>query len=1054
MDAQRWTVVVATFDELVELEPVALERRLSAIATADPELRRNVEELLAADAQAEDRLARIDQALTPSRSARREDMHDADPLNLVGQTVSHFRVIELVAYGGMGVVYRAEDTQLRRAIALKFPLPTHHFDRSARERFLREARVAAALDHPNLCPIHEVGETDDGQLFYAMPLYVGETLKERLGREGALRVADAFHIARQIATGLSAAHKAGIVHRDLKPANVMLLRDGTVRILDFGLAKGSDLSVTDPATTLGTVSYMAPEQVQGHEVDVRADLWALGVVLHEMLTGQRPFRGEQAITVAHAIVHNDPEHPSALRAGITGSADALVETLLRKDPAQRYASADKVTASLDAISLDPGRQISLGSDGARLMRARRLTAFAARIRFSIARTRRGSRVALGVGVFAILLVGFAVSRALGIGPAASLFATGKLSPSDSLVVADFVVQGADPSLGSTMAEWVRTDLKQSNVVTIVSDGTIRGALERMRRPDGTRLVSDIARELAQREGFAAVVEGEFQALGNGYLITVRLVSAEGDQLASFPGTASLDELLPTVGQLTRRLRRRIGESLKHVRGSPPLPQVTSHSIAALRKYAEGTRALSENNHILAAQLLNEAVALDSTFAMAWVVLSAAYRNGDYPPDRSHHALERAYHNRERLPERERYHTEGMYFRVGPSRDRARAAQAYEKGLQLDTAAFANNLGLLHLSRREYARAESLFRWYCDRGRNSQVAYENLANALYFQGRREEAESVEAETSRRFDNPERWARAAWYLYNRGQLDSAQHSLERLQAEGDATLRRFAWSQLSALHLVRGRLGDAERARDQAGETNLARSVSRDSVAEKLWRASLDVWHRNQRERGFARLERVLAQTPLNSLPLVSPLQSEPYYLWVARIFAQAQRPDRARAMLAQFNAANRDTALKRVSEPAVYGVLGEIALAEGRPREALREFRRADRLADGPIQLFALGLHADVGRAFDQAGMADSAIATFELYLETPQLTRFSHDAVYLAHILQRLGALYEAKGDRAKAIEHYERFIQLWRNADPELQPRVAEARRRIELLRVSEKRG
>jgi tetratricopeptide (TPR) repeat protein len=591
-------------------------------------------------------------------------------------------------------------------------------------------------------------------------------------------------------------------------------------------------------------------------------------------------------------------------------------------------------------------------------------------------------------------------------------------------------------------------LRQSNVITVVSDGTIRAALGRMRRPAGTPLVSDVARELAQREGFRAVVEGEFQAVGNGYLLTLRLVSAEGDQLAAFPGTASLDELLPTVGQLTRRLRRRIGESLEHVRSSPPLPRVTSHSMAALRKYGEGTRALGANNHVLAVQLLNEAVALDSTFAMAWIVLSSTYRNANYPQDRSQHALERAYRHRERLPQRERYQVEASYFRTGLSRNRARALQAYEQGLQNDTAAFANSLGLLHQSRRNYARAESLFRWYSDRGINLQVAYENLSNALYFQGKRVEAESVEAAAASLFPNPQRWGRAAWYLYNRGQMDSAQLMLERQRAEGDPTQRRFAWWKLSELQLVRGRLAEAERARDQAGETNLTRGVSRDSVGERLWLASLDIWHRDQRERGLGRLERVLAETPLSSLPLVSPLQFEPYYLSLARAFAQAARPDRARQLLAQFQADNRDTTLKRLSEPAVHAVLGEIALAEGRAREALLEFRRADQLPDGPIDLTALGLHADVGRAFDQARMVDSAIATFEQYLETPQLDRFRYDAMYLPHILVRLGALYEEEGDRARAIGYYERFVNLWRNADPELQPRVAEARRRIESLR------
>jgi tetratricopeptide (TPR) repeat protein len=785
-------------------------------------------------------------------------------------------------------------------------------------------------------------------------------------------------------------------------------------------------------------------------VDKRADLWALGVILHEMLTGQRPFHGEQAITVAQAIVHNDPERPSALRAGISDRADALVQTLLRKDPAQRCASAEDMIAALDAISADAQRHhSSSGADGyGRAKRARLLGAFAARIRPYVTRRRAAWGVAFGVGVLAILLVGFTVSRALGIGPAASLFSTGKLSPSDSILVADFDIPGTDSS-NRVMALLVRTALSQSNVVTVVQDVTIRAALQRMRLSATTPLVSAVARALAQREGFKAVVEGTLTPLGAGFMVTLGLVSAEGDHLFSVQETADLNSLVPTIERLTRKLRGRIGESLEHVRASPSLPRVTSYSIAALRKYEEGNRALNEEaNHILAVQLLNEAVDLDSTFAMAWVSLTAAYRNGGYPQDRWHYALERGYRNRERLPLSERYSAEGMYFRVGPGRDRDRAAQAYAKGLLIDTGSFANSLGLLHQSRREYARAESLFRWYVDRGSNLQVAYENLSNALYFQGKKEESESVEAVRSGRFDSPRRWGLAAGYLYNRGQLDSAELMLERYRAEGDATHRGFAWYELSGLSLVRGRLGEAERARDQAGETNLARDVRRDSVAEELGLASRDVWHRGRRERGLARLDRILAQTPLASLPLVSALNSEPYYLSVARIFARARRPDRAREVLGQFLVDRRDTLLLRISEPAVHSVRGEIALAEGRPLDALQEFRRADRLPDGPIHLMALGLHADVGRAFDQAGMVDSAITSFEQYLETPQLLRLQYDAVYMPHILQRLGALYEAKGDREKAIGYYERFVELWRNADPELQPRVAEARRRIELLR------
>jgi eukaryotic-like serine/threonine-protein kinase len=275
---------------------------------------------------------------------------DRDPLRLTGQTVAHFRIGSAIGAGGMGVVYRAEDMNLRRTIALKFPLPTLHLDRGTRERFLHEARSAAALDHPNICSIHQAGETDDGRVFLAMPLYEGETLKERLARDGAIPAREAIAIARQVTDGVRAAHNAGIVHRDLKPANVMLLDDGTVKLLDFGIAKMRDVSLTATGALVGTAAYMSPEQIEGRPVDGRADLWAIGVMLYEMLTGRLPFAGDQDVAVIYAILSADPPTPSAAGARVDGRTDRLVATLLRKDPAQRPASAEQLGTELAAIA--------------------------------------------------------------------------------------------------------------------------------------------------------------------------------------------------------------------------------------------------------------------------------------------------------------------------------------------------------------------------------------------------------------------------------------------------------------------------------------------------------------------------------------------------------------------------------------------------------------------------------------------------------------------------------------------------------------------------------
>ena len=345
LDPARWAEIRRVFDEVVELTPEQREIRMHAVSESDPSLHQEVERLLAADAVADVGLASLDAALRPrdvDPPARLTGT--ADLLGLVGRMVSHFRVIDPIAAGGMGVVYRAEDTRLQRVVALKLPLPQYCADEVSRERFLREARAAGALDHPNVCGVYEAGESETGQVYLAMPLYAGETLRARLQRDGALSVDAAVNIARAVARGLGAAHTAGIIHRDVKPGNIMLLPDGNVKVLDFGLARLRDADVSASSTTAGTVAYSAPEQIRGERLDARVDLWALGVVLYEMLTGKRPFDGSHDASIAYAIVHQHPRRA----ADVPKSINAAVCALLEKDPARRPATAAQVDAELDA----------------------------------------------------------------------------------------------------------------------------------------------------------------------------------------------------------------------------------------------------------------------------------------------------------------------------------------------------------------------------------------------------------------------------------------------------------------------------------------------------------------------------------------------------------------------------------------------------------------------------------------------------------------------------------------------------------------------------------
>jgi serine/threonine protein kinase len=345
-DRELWQRARPLFDEIVELESGSRRERLEEIGRTDPTLREAVEWLLSADDDAD--AALHDYSFGTPRDTPASNTNSRDPLGAIGQTVSHFRITDYLAAGGMGAVYSAEDLQLGRAVAIKFPLPHQHMDRGVKERFVNEARSAAALDHPNLCTVHEIGESEHG-VFLAMPLYPGETLKDRLARQGALPPAEALEIVQQVTTGLASAHAAGIVHRDLKPGNVMLLPDGMVKVLDFGLAKVRDISLTKSHMTLGTIGYIAPEQIRGNPVDARTDLWAIGVMLYEMLTGTPPFRGEHEMSILHAVLHDDPTRPSEVNRDLSPGFDDLIGALLQKDPADRYPSAEALRTDLTAL---------------------------------------------------------------------------------------------------------------------------------------------------------------------------------------------------------------------------------------------------------------------------------------------------------------------------------------------------------------------------------------------------------------------------------------------------------------------------------------------------------------------------------------------------------------------------------------------------------------------------------------------------------------------------------------------------------------------------------
>lgn len=595
-------------------------------------------------------------ALDPSRAAAL--LRWARQVPEPGETVGRYQILHPLGRGGMGEVHLAHDPVLDRYVALKF-LSARLGDADAvaedsREdryrRLVTEARAASALDHPHIGTVYEIGKDGKERPYMAMAHYTGGTLRDRLAA-GPLPPRDALRVADQIADGLSAAHRDGIVHRDVKPENLVFDHDDRVRIVDFGIA-GSKVRGT---TTGGTTAYMSPEQQEGDHADAGSDLWALGIVLHEMIVGDRPSSGaDGAIRVSSAL-------PPPLR--------SVLEQALEPNPADRFADAEAFRRALSKAG-------------------KALDAFDVRGRRIVA--------AAGTGVIAIALLagGLVLGREMPRVTEARGSAAGDFDPASRVLVADFEAAEGLEDLALAAREAFLVDLQQSSFVTPLTRPQMGAALNRMGRAPDELVQGPLASELAQRVGAGAVIEAGLARAGSGVLLSGRALHPDsGDELFVVGITAGSDRLLQAVEDLSREMRERLGESRSQLARSAPLPEVTTHSIEALRLYAEADRAMLVDNERVRT-LLDAALDRDSTFAMAHRLASAAATNRLSFSEAAHH-MEQAWAHRDRLPERERLHVEAIYA-ANVTLDPASAARIFETLLDRfpDDSRAAGNLGSL------------------------------------------------------------------------------------------------------------------------------------------------------------------------------------------------------------------------------------------------------------------------------------------------------------------------------------------------------------------------
>jgi tetratricopeptide (TPR) repeat protein len=812
----------------------------------------------------------------------------------------------------------------------------------------------------------------------------------------------------------------------------MLLPDGGVKILDFGLAKVRDLSITGSGALLGTAAYMSPEQIRGDSVDGRADLWALGVVLYEVLTGQQPFRGENEVSVAHAIIHEEPAPPSEHRKGIPPALEDLILSLLEKPAERRPATAHAVDAELAALE--------------RGVRRRPLAAMRRWLRLGPPARRAVRRWSLPAAllIVAFALVGYFAFRPSEATEQPSLVGAGLLAPRDRVLIADFADLAGDPLLAAAVTEAFRVDLAESPLVRVLSPRQVRAALARMERTPDVALDDSLAHELAVREGVKAFVTGSVARVPGSYTISLQLLgAADGDLLVGLrEAAADSNDVVGAVDRLSQRLRARMGESMRELRAEAPLAQVTTASLPALRLYSEGTRLFNSGNRTAGIERLERAVALDTGFASAWRLLGINY--GDMSePGRMVQGLERALANQSRLPFYERHHTIASYAMNVPG-DPDAAVEAYRRVLERypDDVRALNNQAMVLKHHRRFAEAETLFGRAAAADSSIAAIPAAWSMSLMLQGEFEEARRRLDITSRLF--PEHFnVRLAEIYLAAAQQDWAlaeRHARARLAADPADTVDALdGLETLAGIVMTQGRLAEAERHSNTV--VRLSRLVGSPArhLSSAIRLGYVELRYRNAPERALAVVEKGLAAFPLDSMP-----EGDRPHLELARLFAAAGRPDRARELLDR--EARTELGRRRVRAPLAVAdrlwARGRIALVEGRHGDAMTDLRQA-----AESHFCTICALPDLGRAYEAAGDIDSATATYQRYLTTPWEHRFEPDAIELGFTLRRLAALYQLQGDPGKARDAYTRLAELWRRADRELQPHIAETRAALERL-------